>query len=184
MQRIVRNVFGLLGLSVVSASIGLAQSASSSDIFVAATNNSMASAWQSARQAGVKGKLTLVAIDHPQRRQTCRIRSFTPDKIVCSRGIGSPRTYLTQQVLALIIPGDAALTRLVVFGLNVGLGTAIWGTVVLAATCPACAVGTGIAALICFLFAGAVLFTGDQPDRLLYLAPGGGLSPKLGYIQR
>ncbi len=68
-------------------------------------------------------------------------------------------------------------------GFNGGLGAAIWGTVVLAAACPACAVGTGIAALFFFGAAGAVLIGDDQPDQLLYVAPGRGLSHRLGYIQ-
>ena len=71
-----------------------------------------------------------------------------------------------------------------VLGLNGGLGAAIWGAVVLAATCPVCAVATGIAAYFFFGAAGAILIGDDQPDRLLYLAPGQELSRKLGYVQR
>ena len=68
-------------------------------------------------------------------------------------------------------------------GANAGLGAAIWGTVVLAATCPACAVATGITALFFFGAAGAILIADDQPDRLLYLAPGQELTGKLRSVQ-
>jgi len=131
-----------------------------------------------------KGKLFVVTVDQPQRLQVCHIQSFTLDKLVCSRPIGSPRVYLPQQILAVILPGDDDLKLRLVLGLNGGLGAAIWGTVVLAAACPACAVATGIAAFFFFGAAGAVLIGDDQPNRLLYLAPGQQLSPKLGYIER
>ena len=69
-------------------------------------------------------------------------------------------------------------------GFNAGLGAAIWGTVVLAAACPACAVGTGIAALFFFSAAGVTAYADGQPDRLLYLAPGQTLSGKLGFVEQ
>ena len=61
---------------------------------------------------------------------------------MCARVFGGPRIYLPQQILALIIPGDDAVRIRLALGFNAGLGAAIWGTFVLAATCPACAVGT------------------------------------------
>ena len=94
------------------------------------------------------------------------------DKLVCSRAIGGPRTYLPKQVVALILPGDSDLKLRLVLGLNGGLAAAIWGTVVLAASCPVCAVATGVVALLLFGAAGAVLMGDDQPDHVLYLAPG------------
>jgi hypothetical protein len=130
-----------------------------------------------------KYKLLVVTVDQPHRRQACRIQSFTLDKLVCARAIGSPRTYLPQQVVALILPGDEGLRLPFVLGLNVGAGAAIWGTVVLAATCPARAVVTGIAALLILGAAGAVLMADDQPERLLYLAPGQQLTGTLGHVQ-
>jgi hypothetical protein len=115
-------------------------------------------------------------------RQTCRVQSFTNDKLVCSRAIGGPRTHLPKQVAALILPGDGSLKLKLMLGLNGGSGAAIWGTVVLAAACPACAVATGVVALVLFCAAGAIGMGDDQPDRLLYLAPGQTLSRKLGYV--
>ncbi len=179
-QRIVRRIITLFAMVLISATVALAQSHFSTSIQAIPTSNS----WQGAQQVGSsKGKLFVVTLDQPHRRQTCRIQSFTPDKLVCFRALGGSRTYLPEQVVALILPGDGHLRLWLVLGLNSGLGTAIWGTVVFAAACPGCAVATGIAALCFFLAAGAVLIGDDQPDRLLYLAPGERLSHKLGYVQ-
>ena len=178
-RRIIRStitLFTLFLLALVFATTALAQSPSPEGPATSST-------WQSAQWAGSSmGRLFVVTLDQPHRRQTCRVRSFTLDKLVCSRAIGGPRTYLPQQVLALILPGDHGLKLRIVLGLNAALGTAIWGTVVFAATCPACAVATGIAAFLLFAAAGAILIGDGQPDRLLYLAPGQQLTGKLRFI--
>ena len=180
-QRTVRRILTLSAFALVAATIALAQSPDSPEIVAIPIRSS--NPWQDAQSAGPsRGKLFVVTLDQPHRRQTCHIQSFTPDKLVCSRAIGGPRTYLPAQVVALILPGDGAFRLRLLLGLNVGLGAAIWGTVVLAATCPACAVGTGIAALILFGNAGVALFD-DEPDRLLYLAPGQQLTGKLRLIE-
>jgi hypothetical protein len=70
-----------------------------------------------------------------------------------------------------------------VLGLNAGIGAAIWGTVVLAPICPACAVATGIQAFFFFGAAVNILICDYKPNRLLYLAPGQQLSKKLGFEQ-
>jgi hypothetical protein len=179
-QRIIHNIVTLCALSLVSAIIAVAQTPKSSDVPVLSTGDT----WEVAQSVGSsKGKLFVVTLDQPQRRQTCRVQSFTPDKLVCSRAIGGPRTYLPQQIVALIIPGDHDLKIRLVLGLNGGLGAAIWGTVVLVATCPACAAATGVAALLLFCAAGAVLIGDEQPDRLLYLAPGQQLTGKFRFVQ-
>jgi hypothetical protein len=141
--------------------------------------------WQDAQSSGSSNrKLYVVTIDQPERRQSCRVQSFTADKLVCSRAIGGSRTYRPQQILALIIPGDVVRARIPIWlALNAGLGASIWGTVVLTATCPACAAVTAIAAFFYFGYAGAVVFTDDVPDKLLYLAPSHELSRKMGYVQ-
>jgi hypothetical protein len=183
-QRTNRSILGLFALAVASAGVAVAQSPTSTetpDIPAGGMN----STWQAAQSPGSpKNKLFVVTVDQPQRRQVCHVRSFTPDRLVCSRAIGSPRVCVLQQILAVILPGDGDLKLQLVLGLNGGLGAAIWGTVILAATCPACAAATGIAAFLFFGAAGAVLIGDDQPDRLLYLARGQQLSAKLGYIQR
>jgi hypothetical protein len=174
------RTFTLFALAPVCAAIALAQSPTSTEPILISPYNT----WQVAQQVGSsKGKLLVVTFDQPDRRQTCRIQSFTPDKLVCSRAIGGPRTYLPNQVVALILPGDGALKLKLMLGLNGGIGAAIWGTVVLAAACPACAVATGVAALLLFCAAGAIGMADDQPNRLLYLAPGQKLSRKIGYVE-
>jgi hypothetical protein len=182
-QRTVRRVFTLFALAVVTASIALAQSSTSLKTLVVPPRNT----WEIAQSVGSsKGTLFVVTQDQPHHRQTCHMRSYTADELVCSRAIGGPRTYLRQQVVALILPGDQHL-KLMKLGLVMEFsefGAAIWGTVVLAATCPACAVGTGTAAF--FYYGIAALFTigdGGRRDRLIYLAPGQQLTGKLRSIQ-
>ena len=184
-QRTIRNILIISPLVLVSATIAFAQSPTSTKTVTSPVGNIPASnSWQIAQQAGSSlGKLIVVTLDEPHRRQACRIKSFTVDKLVCFRAFGGARTYLPPQVAALILPGDGHLRLWLVLGFNAGLGAAIWGTVVFAAACPGCAVATGIAALCLFLAATDVLIADDQPDRLLYLAPGERLSRKLGYVE-
>jgi hypothetical protein len=179
-DRTIRSILIMSALSLVTATLGFAQSPTPSEVRLITGHDD----WQGAQQVGAsQRKLVVVTLDHPDRRQTCRVQSFTAQKLVCSRAVGGIRTYLPQQVLALILPGDQKSKIPWVLGFNAGLGAAIWGTVVLAAACPACAVATGIAALLFFAAAGSVLIGDDQPDRLLYLAPGQELSSKLGTVQ-
>lgn len=177
----IRCILTCVSLALVSATIAFAQSPTSTETLTLPTGHT----WQAAQLVGSSnGRLFVITRDQPQRRQTCHVQSFTQDKLVCSHAIGGPRTYLPQQVVALILPGDGDLKLRLVLGFNGGLCAAIWGTVVLAVTCPACAAATGIAALFFFCAAGATLFGDDQPDSLLYLAPGEELSHKLGYVQQ
>lgn len=183
-QRTIRRILTLLGLALVAATVALAQSPASPEVFSIPVGNTANNTWQVAQSDGSsRGKLFVVTLDQPHRRQTCRVQSFTPDKLVCSRAFGASRTYLPEQVLALILPGDGATKLGLVLGFNAGLGAAIWGTVVLAAVCPACAVATGIVALFLFGAAGAVLIGDDQPERLLYLAPGQQLTGNRRFVQ-
>lgn len=130
-------------------------------------------------------RIDVVTMDQPQRRQGCRVRSFKPEKLVCGGGLSGARTYLPEQVVALILPGEGPGTRLkILIGLNGAMGAAIWGTVVLAATCPACAAATAVAALLIFGACGAISYADYVPDRLIYLASGQHLSGKLRLIER
>jgi hypothetical protein len=179
-QRTIRSIVTLFALVLVSATIALAQSSTSSEAPLTPTHNN----WQIAQSgSSSKSKLFVVTLDQPSRRQTCHVQSFTIDKLVCSRAIGGSRIYLPEQIVALILPGDGDLKLRLVLGINGGLAAAIWGTVVLAATCPPCAVATGIVAFALFSAAGAILYADDQPDRLLYLAPGQQLTGKLRFLQ-
>ncbi len=183
-QRLNYRILALIGFALVSATITRGQSLEKTEVLTINPNDT----WQGAQLIGSsKGrafsKLFVVTLDQPHQRQPCRILSFTIDKLVCSRAIGGPRTFLPQQVAALTVPGDGRLKLWLLLGFNVGMGAAIWGTVALAAACPACAVLTGIAAFCLFSGAGAIMIGDDQPDRLLYVAPGQKLSRKLGYVQ-
>jgi len=179
-QRTIRSGLTLFVLALIIATVALAQSSTSLGVSANATRYT----WQGAQLAGSsKSRLFVVTLDQPHRRQTCRVQSFTMDRLVCSRAIGSPRTYLPQQVVALILPGDRDLKLRLTLWLNGGLAAAIWGTVALAGPCPACAVATGIVALMLFAAAGAVLIGEDRPDQLLYLAPGQQLTGKLRFLQ-
>lgn len=179
-RRTIRRALTLLTPALVATAISVAQSPNSS----ASSANATDSSWQAAQSAvPSKGKIFVVTVDQPDRRQSCRIQSFAVDKLVCFRAMGGARTYLPQQVVAIILPGDGHLKLRALLVLNGALGAAIWGTVVLAAPCPACAVATGVVALVVFGAAGAIAIGDDQPDRLLYLAPGQHLSSRLGFVQ-
>lgn len=182
---IARFIFKVFAVSFVCTATLLAQSqASRETVTIPAAETAANSIWLDAHPAGAyKGKVDVVTVDQPDRRHTCRIQAITADKLTCSRGLGRPRTYLREQVIALIIPGDGGARLRLVLALNVLLGAAIWGTVVLAATCPPCAVVTGVVALGLFGAAGGALYVDGQPDRLMYLAPGQRLSSKLGYVE-
>ena len=180
-QRTIRRTLTLFALAFVCATVALAQSPAMHETVEIPISNT----WQGAQLAfPSKSKLVVFTLDRPNRRQTCRIRSFTLEELVCSRAFGGSRTYLRQQVAALILPGDGGLRFPLVLLDSAEAGAAIWGTVILAATCPACAVATGFAALYSFVGAWVIHGADDlEPDRLLYLAPGQQLSRKLGYVQ-
>lgn len=178
--RTTRSIFTLFLIALVSATITRAQS----PIPIEKPADTPNTSWQLAKARGdSQHKLFVVTLDQPQRRQSCHVQSLTAEKLVCSRAIGGPRTFLPQQILALIVPGGNGTLIRLMLGFNMGLGTAIWGTVALLATCPACAVGTGIAAFICFVVAAGTLASGTDPDRLLYVAPGQKLTGKLRLIE-
>ena len=179
-QPTIRRILTLFALALVSATIVLAQPAVPLQASDASTDNP----WKVAQIIGSsKSKLLVLTVDQPHRRQTCRVQAFTVDKLVCSRAVGPSRVYLPQQVLALILPSDRALKLRLVLGLNGGVAAAVWGTVVLAATCPACATATGVVAVLLIGAAGAILIGDEQPERLLYLAAGQQLTGNLRSIQ-
>lgn len=181
-QRTIRSIFTFFVGVVVSAIIAHAQTADST---IETRVVDMSSRWLIAQSVGSsKSKLYVVTTNQPQRRQTCHVQSFTKDKLVCSRAIGRSRTYMRQQVAALILPGDHEFKLRFVLSANAVMAAAIWGTVVLAPTCPVCAVATGIVALGSFLAAGAVLIGDEQPEKFLYLAPGQKLGGKFRFVQR
>jgi hypothetical protein len=182
MQQTNRRSLTLIAVVLVSASAAFAQTSSAGDVFADAVSESHT--WRNAQLLGTSQKrLYVVTFDKTDRRHPCRVQSLTSDKLVCARMIGGPRIYELDQIAALIIPGDGGSRLRIWLGLNAGLGAAIWGTVVLTATCPACAAATALVALLFFGAAGATAYADGVPDRLLYLAPGQKLSRKLGYVR-
>ena len=179
-QPLMRNILMLSTLTIVSTISAFAQLVTSHE----PSTVLRAETWQVAQSAASSSRrLDVVTMDQPRRRQSCRIQSFTMDKLVCSRAVGGLRIFLPQQVIALILPGDHDLKLRLLFGINSGAGAAIWGTIVLAAICPACAAATAVVAVAFLGAAGAVLIGDEQPDRLLYLAPGQQLLGRLRLIQ-
>ena len=127
------------------------------------------------------GKLLIVTLAQPNHRQNCAVRSLTATELMCKGPFDRTRIYKSSDIAALIVPGDLDFKIRFVLAFNAALGASIWGTVVLAATCPGCAAATGIAALFFFCGSGAVLIGDDVPDSLLYLVPGETLRVKLRY---
>ena len=95
----------------------------------------------------------------------------------------TPHLHASKEVAALTTPSDDGLKLRIVLALNGVAAAAIWGTVVLASTCIPCAVATGVAAFLFLVAAGGILAADDQPETLLYLAPGQKLQVK-GYIEQ
>jgi hypothetical protein len=167
-QRISRTVVILLAGSIVALAPVLAQTNIASTLPEGATSN-----WEDAQATlASRGRLIVVTADEPHQRRVCHVHSITAEKLVCRNGIGRTRTYLPEQIAALIVPGDKVFTIAMFTGINAGLGASIWASVVLAAACPLCAAGTAVAAFLFFDLGGAILFTGPDPERLVYFAPG------------
>jgi len=178
-----RNLLQVLAFVVASASVAYGQNVS--NVEIAATNSS--NDWKHAEDiTPIKSKRYVVTTDQPDRKQSCRVQSFTDDELVCSRANGRSRTYKREQIVALIIPGTKSETLSFFLGFNAGLGASIWGTVALVATCPVCAAGTALAAFIFFELAGVTAMSDDAsaPDKLLYLAPDQVLSDEFRSVER
>jgi hypothetical protein len=158
-----------LFLALATANIASAQSSTTAEMVSIQGGNT---SWQAAQHfASSQPRLVVVTLDQPHRRHSCRVESFTKERLVCSRAFRGPQLYLPQQVLNLLIPGDNGTRIKLLLGLNAAMGAAIWGTVVLAAACPACAAATATAALLLFCAAGAISIGDDLPERLIYHAP-------------
>lgn len=182
-QPINRNLLHVLAFVLASASVAYGQNPSNVDIATANPSKG----WKGAEDlTPVKSKRYVVTTDQPDRKQSCRVQSFTDDELVCARANGRSRTYKREQIVALIVPGTKSETLAFLLGFNAGLGASIWGTVALVATCPVCAAGTALAAFIFFGMAGVTAMADDAsaPEQLLYLAPGQVLSHKFRSVER
>jgi hypothetical protein len=183
---ITRTLTAALALAVFSQTLAVAENPDQSTrteppaVKPTPASNKAASTWEEARFRVPAGKkFIVVTLAEPTHRNSCRVQSVTLDRLTCKRPFRKTRAYNSQQIAALITPGDKGLWRVLFFGFNGGLGAAIWGTLILAPVCVPCAVGTGVAAYFFFGAAGVVLFSGFEPDSLLYLAPGQTLQVKL-----
>jgi hypothetical protein len=82
-QRTIRYILTLVGLAIVSATIALAQSPTSPQAPATPTRNT----WQVAQLVGSsKGKLFVVTLDQPHRRQTCRAAEDMPTSGIGGNG--------------------------------------------------------------------------------------------------
>ena len=183
-QRAIRRILIVFAFALASAIAAVAQSSNPLETVKISIGNAPArDNWPAALQAAsAKGKLVVVTVDQPNRRQSCHVQSYTQDQLVCSRAHGRSRMYLRQQVAALILPGYGGLQRWLLVVLHGASAAAIWGTVELAATCPACAAATAFAAFG-YLIGAAFVRGEDESDRLLFLAPGQHLSRKFDHVK-
>ena len=83
-QRTIRSILIVFSLGLVSATTSFAQSSNSTEVISVPIGNSAHDSRQAAHLTGPsKGKLFVVTLDQPNRRQSCRIQSFTKNKLVC-----------------------------------------------------------------------------------------------------
>jgi len=185
-QRNPRGTLAIFAIVLASTSAVVAQSSASTETAkIPIDNKSAGDNWQAALQTwSTFGKLVVVTVEQPNRRQSCHLQSFTPDELVCTRAKGRRRTYLRQQVTALILPGDGDIKPWLEALGSGESGAAIWGTILLAGTCPACAAATAFVAFYSLIGIWVAHFADDLgPDRLLYLAPGQHLPRKFAHLR-
>src|SRR6185312_5156245 len=160
-SRTLRQLLTLVALVLVPSMLALAQAPQTRT-------------WDGTQQIVIpKQKLYVVTTAQPMQRRYCMVSNVTDDQLVCQSRFGKAHTYRTQDIAAIITPGEhtVVFTFLAFAGAT---AAATWGTIVVAATCPLCAVATGAAAgflFICTLGSGFEA-DGDRADALLYLAPG------------
>jgi hypothetical protein len=146
------------------------------------TSSSTTQRWDYASLLAPSGrKILLITIAQPTHRIACRVKSSTVDHIACKDPFGVTHTYKSQDIAALITPGDKDVRIWFLLGFNGASAAAAWGTLVLSATCIPCAVATAVVAFALFGTCGAFLMADGQPETLLYLAPGQTLQVKLRY---
>ena len=133
--------------------------------------------WYSLAVVNPSGKLFVVTTADPKHRHACRIQSFAVDQLICKGG--RQTNFRTDEIAALIVPGNYVSNRIRLVVGNSILGAAIWGSIVLAPVCPLCAAGAAFAAADAFGFSSETLLCDHIPDHLLYLAPGQTLQVKL-----
>ncbi len=171
----VYRIMILAGLAAGLAAMGRAQAGNSVEVPVRgdSADGPVTNEWQIAQRAGTSyRRLFVVTVDQPKRRQSCRVQSFTAEKLVCSRSKGRNKIYLPQEVSALIVPGSGGDRMWFFIGFSAEVGATIWGVAVLVAGCPGCAVAAGIAGFSWFGLAWLMGRPERRPEKLLYLALG------------
>ncbi|MGA1984117.1 MAG: hypothetical protein ABSG84_16835 [Acidobacteriaceae bacterium] len=177
---IARTLTTILALTLLSQTLALAQ-----DQRMPAADPLQR--WNRASwQAPSGSEILVITMARPTHRIACRVQSFTVDQLVCKRPSGKTRLYQPQDIAALITPAQRDLWPGLLLGFTGAGAAATWGTVVLAATCIPCAVATGVAAGFLYLAGGVALIgalagPSEQPEALLYLAPGQTLHVNLRY---
>ena len=97
-QRSIRSVLTVFAVAIVSTVSAFAQSS----VVHLAMASPASITWEAAQAVGSgKGKLFVVTLDEPDRRQSCHIKSFTVEKLICSRAMGGLRVYLPEQIAAM-----------------------------------------------------------------------------------
>ena len=187
-QQTLRRLLALAALTFLSATLALAQQAqqpspdhahpaASTLVHSASYDHPRFTNWYSLGVINPSGKLFVVTSTDPTHRHTCRVQSFTIDQLICKGG--SRTNFRTDEIAALIVPGNYVSQHFLVAVGNAALGAAIWGTIVLAPICPLCAAATAFGGLDAVGFSLVTLVCDNVPDRLLYLAPGQTLQVKL-----
>jgi hypothetical protein len=187
-QQTLRRLLALATLTLLSATLALAQDqpsptdpAPDAQPFTAAWNVPEYRDWSRLYQLHLGGRLFVLTTARPKVRHRCRVQSFAADKLVCKDPLGVTHTYKSQDIAALIIPGEYDFKVRFLLGSNAALGAAIWGTIVLAPVGIPCAAATALGAFFAFSASGAILVGDDLPDRPLYLAPSQTLKVELRY---
>ena len=180
-QQTLRRLFTLAALTLLSASLALAQEvqqpshvpahpSASSLVHSASYDQPRFTNWYPLAVVNPSGKLFVVTTADPKHRHACRVQSFAVDQLICKGG--RQTNFRTDEIAALIVPGNYVSNRISLALGNATLGAAIWGTIVLAPVCPLCAAATAFQAVNSLGFSTATLVCNHVPDRLLYLAPG------------
>lgn len=169
-----RLVSALAALTLLSATLALAQSASQQgtrDSAKQVTDN-----WSDAAALVPLHKtLILVAAADPTRRHRCFVQSITADQLLCIGALRRTHGYAPQDVAALILPdakirGASKVMTIAEVSIVAAMGLTI--------TCPLCAVVTGATALVSLAIADVLIFVNYRLETLLYLAPGQTLQVK------
>ncbi len=178
-QQTLRRILTLATLTLLSATIALAQTAAppAHPELPSLSNNN----WSYAKDRGVPERtLFVITTARSTHRINCRARTFTDDQLTCKGPFGRTRTYKAQDIAALILSGEDTAIRHIMVVVAVISACAIAGAVFLNPVARFGSFLLGLAGGAAFLILepGLAMAADDQPDELLYLAPGQTLQVK------